>query len=78
MIICLNNGSSTIPLILSSSILNATSSVNSYVSSTQQKHNCPTETEIDVIFNGSSKPLNKIFCPVGLYVISSGLSFNSQ
>ena len=41
---------------------------------------CPTKyavsTVIEVIFNGSSNPLNNIFWPVGLYVISGKLSLN--
>lgn len=63
---------------LSSIMSKSSSFIISYASSIHSQHKTPISTDIDVTFNGSSNPLKYIFCPVGLYVISNGLSFVSQ
>lgn len=62
----------------SSSRLKASSEVISYASSIHSQHSTPFGTLMDVTLSGSSMPTKRIFCPVGLYVISSGLFVQCQ
>ena len=76
-VICINNSGGNFPR-NDSSIRSNSSSFNSNASSHQHQHRNPLETVIDVIFIGSSQPLNMIRCPVGMYSNSNGFTLLFQ